>query len=138
MTAICHLARRFLLALGFAVLATPALAQRAETSPPAGTQWEYGVYRHYAGQAKRWVAGNGEVIESGKLPDFILRIGGSQSDVRRGGASEEEWNASVLNVLGRQGWELVGCQAYERSGTPTYLCYFKRPAPRLVAPPSAP
>jgi hypothetical protein len=69
------------------------------------------------------------IAESNNFEQFITRIGGSGADVPGRNATEEQWNAAVLNVLARQGWKLLGCQLHTRiSDDYMYSCYLERSA----------
>lgn len=97
-------------------------------SPSSATpRWEHGVYSHWLGGAKRWSAPGGILIEENNLNKFLTALGATQGDLVHKHVSEERYNATVLDLLGRQGWELANCQFVERSSSYLYLCYLKRP-----------
>jgi hypothetical protein len=132
---------RFLLAavvaavLAVAGAASPSsLAAQLPASPPAsplatpspGVTWEYGTFAHQYGAAKRWVGPDGKMIEHSKLPDFLTALGAAPAEIPEKYAAEERWNSAVLNLLGRQGWDAVGCQLMDRAGNYYYVCLLKR------------
>lgn len=99
-------------------------AASAPTSPLVA--WEYGTFAHHYGAAKRWVGPDGKMIEHSKLPDFLTALGAAEAEIPEKYAAEERWNSAVLNLLGRQGWEAVGCQLMDRAGNYYYVCVLKR------------
>lgn len=126
--------RSLLLAATLAVcVAAVVLAQEtslaAVSAPPSSTtpRWEHGVYSHWLGGAKRWSAPGGIQVEENNLNKFLSALGATQGDLVHKHVSEERYNATVLDLLGRQGWELANCQFVERSSSYLYLCYLKRP-----------
>lgn len=108
-----------------------SLAAQLPASPPAtpspGVTWEYGTFAHHYGAAKRWVGPDGKMIEHSKLPDFLAALGAAPAEIPEKYAAEERWNSAVLNLLGRQGWDAVGCQLMDRAGNYYYVCLLKRP-----------
>jgi hypothetical protein len=101
------------------------------TPPPAApataATWEYGIYTHYLGAAKRWAGPDGRIVEHGNLNAFLEALGARPDEMPEKYASEERYNAAVLNLLARDRWELVNCQFVVRSRSDLYTCYLKRP-----------
>lgn len=115
------------LAASGATLPASLLAQPPASSPsPPVVAWEYGTFAHHYGAAKRWVGPDGTMIEHAKLPDFLAALGASPAEIPEKFAAEERWNSAVLNLLGRQGWEAVGCQLMNRSRNDYFVCVLKR------------
>jgi hypothetical protein len=111
--------------------ATPAPAHATATAP-----WEYSVYSTWIGSGMRWVAPTGEVTGKGRPGEFLEALGAAPGEIPHKHASEEAWDAAALNILGRQGWELVGCNMIERTRTYHRTCYLKRPAARPATAPA--
>jgi hypothetical protein len=97
------------------------------SAPAAAATWEYGIYTHYLGAAKRWAGPDGRVVEHGNLNGFLEALGARPDEIPEKYASEERYNATVLNLLARDRWEVVNCQFVVRSRSDLYTCYLKRP-----------
>lgn len=116
------------LILALVLLPRAAAAQDApERSEPA-VQWEYAVYEKEFGPAQVLVVGDQRTRTAERdFRKFIPAIGGTPADVPEVTASTAEIDAAVLNVLGRQGWELVQCLRTEVADRDLrVVCYFKR------------
>jgi hypothetical protein len=97
------------------------------SAPATAATWEYGIYTHYLGAAKRWAGPDGRVVEHGNLNEFLEALGARPDEIPEKYASEERYNATVLNLLARDRWEVVNCQFVVRSRSDLYTCYLKRP-----------
>lgn len=106
---------------------TSHAAAPASPSSAATPRWEHGVYSHWLGGAKRWSAPGATFVEENNLNKFLTALGATPGEQVQKYVSEERFNATVLDLLGRQGWELANCQLVERSSSYLYLCYLKRP-----------
>jgi hypothetical protein len=120
-----------LFALSLCVIPQAATAQQKDSSSSPTPRWEHGIFAHRVDRESYWVAAGGRVIAfSDKVAELIAALGGGPADMPGRRAPNEAWTAAVLNVLGRQGWELVTCQLMWDGGSPTYTCYLKRPVGR--------
>ncbi|HEY0672088.1 MAG TPA: hypothetical protein VGD27_07480 [Longimicrobiales bacterium] len=109
-------------------LVTPALAAAQEAASSQEKQaTEIGVYAYYAGGARRFVGAGGRIIAEGRnFEEFAAKLGATPAETPGRKGNEDQWNVAVLNILSRQGWELIGCQWYERVDNYSYTCHFKR------------
>ena len=123
------LRRLLALPLLLAAVAAPAAGQSAgQSADPAdeAPAWRYGIFVHHLGAAKRWAVGGRPLVEDDDLARFIHEIGGDSTDVPHRHAPEESWNAAILGILGRQGWELVNCDLFGERTRESYRCYLKQ------------
>jgi hypothetical protein len=89
-----------------------------DARPWPGPQWEYGVYRSFAGHFL-WQDDQTDIRADG-IPAFAARIG------LRANAEADMVETAFLNHFGRQGWELVFVQM-PNDTTGGWAYWFKRP-----------
>ncbi len=118
------------------LLAGPLAAQAlppspADAAPAPRTTWQYGVLViDRGGGAHRFAGPAGQLVEARRPLDFLRRLAADSTVRLREGSTDAELQAASLSVLGRDGWELVGCQFIRRELTSDdTVCHLKRPAP---------
>lgn len=103
----------------------------ARGAPRVRATWQHGVLTIDAGGGPHRFAGpGGQFVESRRPLEFLRRLGADSTVRLRDGVTHGELQAATLEVLGADGWELVGCQFVRREGTSDdTVCHLKRPHP---------